>query len=695
MTSTASERTGTLRLGTGFLVAVFVAQAVHGLAVKSGTCDELGAHLPSGILYWKSGEFSGGLGNPPLGQLLVAAGPVLVGTWSRPLHDTPGHLLPARLPVLALGVVTVLVAGALGRALGGPAAGLAAVGAAALCPNLVAHSRLATLDLPVTAFFSLACLAAWRWTRFPSAIGLAAFGTLAGTACLVKLTGLHLFPAVVLGSILDGGPRRERLRRAGLLVLAGAAGTGALAVLAYGGDPSPFATAVVEKLRHGREGHFAYLLGERATRGFLLYYPIAIAVKTPLALLIAGSVGAVALARRRVRGDARGFAAWALAPAAWVLAAMTLTGVNIGLRHVLPAWPALLALAGAGAAELARGGRTARLLVVALGAWAAVAAATITPDHLAYFHELAGGPDRGDRILIDSNLDWGQDEGRMRAWVAARRDAGETVSVNPPRPVEGTVAANVNAIHGILQTDDRRLRWLRPLAPERTFGHTWRVFRVDPDRLEAAGHGDAVAASDWARWLVAQGRSREALAALDRAPVPPAGAFREQREAVRTEALLAQGDLAGAVRAVAGSGDPDLAADVAYRLSELRDLPWPERDPRERALVFGALCRRGREAEALALARRVLAIPGAEVPGFVDFEASPAGLDPAARLDRAARLRAVGLERQALEELGDLLPLDPGDEAALGLYGELVVRRKLGLTEFVLPDPDWSGLARR
>jgi hypothetical protein len=383
-----------------------------------------------------------------------------------------------------------------------------------------------------------------------------------------------------------------------------------------------------------------------------------------------------------------------LAPAAWIFGAMTITGVNIGLRHVLPAWPALLALAGAGLVRLLHGGRVARGAAVGLAGWAFVAAATITPDHLAYFHELAGGPDRGDRILIDSNLDWGQDEGRMRAWAEARGSAGEPVTVNPARPEGAVVAANVNAIRGILQEDDRRLRWLRPLVPERTIGRTWRVFRVDPRRLEEAARRDPLAALDWARWLVAHGRSAEAIAIL-----PAAGAFedadrREERLAVLAEAQLGAGDLVGAVQSVTGSGDADLAAEIAHRLSGVRGTPWAARDARERALVFGALCRRGRAEEALALARRVLVEPGAEVPGFVDFERSPTGLDPPARLARAARLRDLGMEEQALAELGELLPLDPANEAALGLYGELVVRRKLGLTEFPLPRVDWSRLSQ-
>ena len=55
------------------LLALFVSGAVYAAISNSGVCDELGAHIPAGYLYWTSGQFSGGLSNFPLAQLLIAA----------------------------------------------------------------------------------------------------------------------------------------------------------------------------------------------------------------------------------------------------------------------------------------------------------------------------------------------------------------------------------------------------------------------------------------------------------------------------------------------------------------------------------------------------------------------------------------------------------------------------------------------
>ena len=42
----------------------------------------------------------------------------------------------------------------------------------------------------------------------------------------------------------------------------------------------------------------------------------------------------------------------------------------------------------------------------------------IHPHYLSYFNPIAGGPANGYRVLIDSNVDWGQDLLRLRRWMA-------------------------------------------------------------------------------------------------------------------------------------------------------------------------------------------------------------------------------------------------------------------------------------
>jgi len=664
------------------LSVAFLAQCGHGLANHSGTCDELGAHVPAGILAWRSGRFSGGLANPPLGQLLVAAGPVLTGSADRPLADGPRDLLPARIPVVLLGLATVLAIGALGRRLAGDTAGLAAIGAAALSPNLVAHSGLATLDLPVTAFATLAVLAAWTWARTGNRVALLGWSFAIASATMTKFSALHLFLAVPVGAALVGP---DRWRRPLGLLAAGAAGTFVLSWILYGAGggarfslPSGLIDGLGAKWAHGQAGHLAYLLGQRSADGFPHYFLVALAVKVPLALQAAALAGGVALVRRRVPGDASGFFAFALFPALWIFAALSLVHhVDIGVRHALPCFPALLALAGAGWAVLWRSGRVRRAIAVTLAVGAVLSAATTTPRHLSYFHRLAGGPARADRILIDSNLDWGQEEGQFRSWAS-----GRDVAVNPSRPVAGLVAANVNALRGALSRDDFRLRWLRRLEPEIRIGDTWRVYRADDERINlATASAGPVGALDRAWWLIGTGRASEAADVLARNDLSAHPDHAAAWWRLSAEVALAAGDPASAARAAVRSGDPYLAAVSVWQVESQGD---PARRPpsdSDALRVITAFARRGDAARASDLSRTWF------------------GRDVTARsepddLAEAIRQRTLGREETALQIAGRALAREPANEDLLSLYGELVVRRKLGLTEFPLPVVDWSGIQR-
>jgi hypothetical protein len=105
--------------------------------------------------------------------------------------------------------------------------------------------------------------------------------------------------------------------------------------------------------------------------------------------------------------------------------------------------------------------------------------------------------------------------------------------------------------------------------------------------------------------------------------------------------------------------------------------------------------RRGKRDEAMTLPARIRRdLPDADFPDH-DRVAGPAPADVPARIARAATWRELGDEETALREIAGVLADAPGDADALWLYGELVVRRKLGLTEYPLPDPDWSRVRGR
>jgi 4-amino-4-deoxy-L-arabinose transferase-like glycosyltransferase len=174
---------------------------------------------------------------------------------------------------------------------------------------------------------------------------------------------------------------------------------------------------------HNDAGHFSFLLGQGRAQGWWYFYLVALAVKTPIPLLLLTLPGFAVLL---VQGWQQR-AAWRIAvPLLFVTILAFASGyshINIGIRHVLILY-AFMALASCAALTAAwRWLRTrpARLrttgqgTVVALVLWQVGTLWAVNPDYLPYFNEAVVHP---EAVLIDSDLDWGQDLGRLEKRLA-------------------------------------------------------------------------------------------------------------------------------------------------------------------------------------------------------------------------------------------------------------------------------------
>ncbi len=191
----------------------------------------------------------------------------------------------------------------------------------------------------------------------------------------------------------------------------------------------------------------SYLLGEISVTGWWYYFPVAMLVKTPSATLvgIGGVIGWWIVRGRRTSVAANsqanqhpatpdvagashhathlgvGFEVFAISlPAALYFVTAIGSNLNLGLRHILPVYPTLLAVAALACVEMIR--RRLASSRVVLGSCLAVVLLAGTemainaPHHLAFFNTFAGGRERGEELLVDSNLDWGQDLPLLAQW---------------------------------------------------------------------------------------------------------------------------------------------------------------------------------------------------------------------------------------------------------------------------------------
>jgi hypothetical protein len=373
----------------------------------------------------------------------------------------------ARAPVAVLFFFLVAFAAWAVRTWAGELAGILTAAVLAFEPNLLAHAGVVHTDLAASLGFLVTLVLAVRALERRS-LGLwGAAGAALGASLAAKFSCVLLVPMLAVLALV--GLFRERReaargeRQPGLLALRGLLLAGATALVVLFGSyavamrhmSGPEAgkavriflasrqadTATVDRIlavsRLSKEaGHYAaglagialqngtgggvnFLHGRLSMDGFWEYFFVAFAVKSSLGflaiLVVAFGVGAV----RRVRPDLV-LLTLVLPPTYLFLTGMA-TSYNIGIRHMLPVYPLLLAAA---VLVLFRGlparGATAVLLagaVLQLGE-----TLRVHPHELSFFNEAAGGPSKGATWLNDSNLDWGQDLSRLALRLRERGD---------------------------------------------------------------------------------------------------------------------------------------------------------------------------------------------------------------------------------------------------------------------------------
>lgn len=431
-------------------VALASLAVVESYPSVSQTIDEA-THVATGLEWLGAGSYRLQPETPPLVRALLAVGPFLDG--AHPVaslaernavlaSDRSGlpRLWYARLAnLLALIGVAGLVFGFALR-LHDETTALVAVLLSMTLPPLLAHAGVATTDMGFTATLTAAFYAFVRWLENPSLSWGVALGVATALALLSKFSALPFLAAAFgLVSITRRGlesaarpapsladpPARRSLGVAAVLGLFLVWGGYRFSVGSpFAGVPSLPAPELLRGLldlqAHYATGHLAYLLGEVRTTGWWYFFPVAVLVKTPipfLVLVVSGILSQLsrAIATRR----------WQLlAPllgVVGILLSVLPSRLNIGLRHVLPIYPLLSVVAAAGAVALMRAPRhrgVTRSCLAVLLVWQIASVVATHPAHLSYFNPLAG--DKPEAILVDSDLDWGQDVDLLLRELARR-----------------------------------------------------------------------------------------------------------------------------------------------------------------------------------------------------------------------------------------------------------------------------------
>lgn len=450
-----------------FLLSIFVGLCFFGQKKNSVTVDEF-AHLPAGYYYWQTRDFRLYAKNPPLIKMSAALPLNLLKPCFEPdlkkfpqtgwlpwffANDFMVRNRAEFINIFQAGrLMTILLGSLLGLALFfaaksryGRTGAFLSLTAWVFCPEALAHSMMATVDIGASLCIFLAVLTLLNYLNKPDWKRTLLAGFCLGLAQLAKFSSLALLVFYPLAPFFLLWPfRKDRLKirsfalRSGqvltmllLCLIVVAAGYGFQGLFKKTADfrfqsrlmaevqkifrpwPAPFPETYLKgldgQIRDMESGEFAnYLMGRWYSGVSRKYFPIALILKVPIPIQLL-ALFALALGfrpgKKRLKFSPEEMLL--LAVIAWLLLLFSLkNSLQIGVRYLLPLFPLGLLMT----ARLAKNaGMLRRILTASLMLWLALETIYFYPHYLSYFNEFAGGPKNGHKFLLDSNLDWGQD----------------------------------------------------------------------------------------------------------------------------------------------------------------------------------------------------------------------------------------------------------------------------------------------
>lgn len=512
------------------LALVIATLAVTSVWMDSATADE-GAHIAAGLVKLRHGWLSFFSEQPPL-MNVISAIPLgefrLTDSWRAHLgrrgHWAAGHallyrsgndphrlLFLARLPSIALLLALCFAVAAVVTMETDRRWGTVAFVLTGFCPNLLAHGRLATVDIGVTAFSFFAFALLLRALRASSI----AFGALAGLAgmcaILSKTSGAIVVPFLTLLALLHAWRTKSwwRAARPALAGVVAAVATLYVVIFALVREPYlamqfPDAGRIaipwlqyklhVDAIRfwyaQGHE-HTQFLMGEFSRTGFPHYYVAAFLLKTPVAaIVLTVMAGVAALRRRSLAADA------ALLFIVLFMAVTFTSRIALGLRYALPIFPFLYTFIAISLARVTID-RRRTVAVAALVVWFVGASVAAWPNYISYFNEATGSHRNADRLLIDSNLDWGQDLRRLERWT--REQGIDSIRI------DYFGGGDIEHLFG-----DRAERWTAPRPqplPKGWFALSRHLYRASFDPTESPVDYDTYLEASNARYVTTIGGS--------------------------------------------------------------------------------------------------------------------------------------------------------------------------------------------
>lgn len=518
-----------------FLLVLVFAQGFASTIQKSRTVDETKTHLRDGYRYLTTGEWRGGIDNPPLTATLSAI-PLLFVKDKSTFNETfrrlnaddyilerapsfPRHLLIAsRLIPLAFMVILGYLVFLWARDLYGTKAGIFALFLYSLSPNILAFGGIVTADMAGTLFAFAALYAFWKYINKPSWKSLFIAGIALGLAQASKLLSVFIIPALIFYALLVyffkdfdanlffGIKNRKSKKLADIMLSLAVVFLLMLSVIngfyLFKGTFKPLKNYDLDILRSStfktlHENNIVnwvplplpekYVLGHDLAqfsakdekRAYFFFGKLGESFKSYylLHILIKTPIALFVLLTlgfiylRRVNLAE----AYIIFYIIFILVMLSFfSKLLIGYRHILPIYPLLFLLSS----RTLKNGVPKNIIVTSIiiisALWYLISSLFIFPHYLAYFNEFIGGPKNGYKYTIDSNLDWEQDLDLVKKYIQGRE--GEFLIDPGCKTVTGKILIPASSLQFQKWVC---YQWLKQsFEPVDYIGYSWLVYDV-------------------------------------------------------------------------------------------------------------------------------------------------------------------------------------------------------------------------
>ena len=392
-------------------------------------------------------------------------------------NDADQIIFWSRIPMILLLLLTGWFIFFWVKKLGGNKPALLALTLFSFSPSFLAHGRLVTTDIAAVLGFLIATYFWLKFLKKPSAKNIFIAGIMLGIALCLKFSLVLLVPSLGIVTIVYAWIENKKIKNVlkylGLSVVVGLVALILIIWPVYQfhitnypaerqlkdmqtilddsfindlfiqGAKNPiirpisqYAFGVLMATSRVAGGNTVYFLGKVSGNAWKEYFPVMYLLKVPLSfhiltfLVILFWIFAIKktnffkkVGKRSKTWITNHLAEFSLLILFVVYWTTSITGnLNIGVRHILPTFPAMYILISLGFfRSINRMKKQSKLifgcLFGALIAWYVISSILAFPNYISYYNELSGGSKNGYKVAVDSNYDWGQDLKRLTQFV--------------------------------------------------------------------------------------------------------------------------------------------------------------------------------------------------------------------------------------------------------------------------------------